>query len=140
MPTYANERSALFPGKPNELQGEDILPVFSAIASRRDLVDKEQAEQARFEKSPGELERAEKYRFENHRKLANMEKVVAGLQTVIAYFEEARLRREQEMTKNERTYRIKERLKAEEANVRIYVSHVLLLAPYTRILMTSSLL
>ena len=69
-----------------------------------------------------------------------MEKVVAGLQTVIAYFEEARLRREQEMTKNERTYRIKERLKAEEANVRIYVSHVLLLAPYTRILMTSSLL
>ena len=128
------------PGKPNELQGEDILPVFSAIASRRDLVDKEQAEQARFEKSPREQEQAEKYRFENHRKLANMEKVVAGLQTVIAYFEEARLRREQEMTKNERTYRIKERLKAEEANVRVFVSHLLLLPPYARILMTGSLL
>ena len=110
------------------------MPVFSAIASRRDLVDKEQAEQARFEKSPGEREREEKYRFENHRKLASMEKVVAGLQTVIAYLEEARLRREQEMTKSERTYRIKERLKAEEANVRVFVSHVFLLAPCASIL------
>ena len=116
------------------------MPVFSAIASRRDLVDKEQAEQARFEKSPGEREREEKYRFENHRKLASMEKVVAGLQTVIAYLEEARLRREQEMTKSERTYRIKERLKAEEANVRVFVSHVFLLAPCARILMTNLLL
>ena len=116
------------------------MPVFSAIASRRDLVDKEQAEQARFEKSPGEREQEEKYRFKNHHKLASMEKVVAGLQTVIAYLEEARLRREQEMTKSERTYRIKERLKAEEANVRVFVSHVFLLASCARILMTNLLL
>ena len=130
----------MLPGNPNELQGEDILPVFSAIASRRDVVDKEQAEHARFEKSPGEREQAEKYRFENHRKLASMEKVVAGLQTVIAYLEEARLRREQEMTKNERTYRIKERLKAEEANARLFVSHVLLLTLCAHILMMNTLL
>ena len=132
---------SLLPGKPNELQGEDILPVFSAIASRRDLIDKEQAERARFGESPGEREQAEKYRFENHSKLASMEKVVAGLQTVIAYFEEARLRREQEMTKSERTYRIKERLKAEEANARVFVSHVFLpVTSCARILMTNLLL
>ena len=69
-----------------------------------------------------------------------MEKVVAGLQTVIAYLEEARLRREQEMTKNERMYRIKERLKAEEANARLFVSHVLLLTLCAHILMMNTLL
>ena len=116
---------------------EDISPVFSAIASRRDLLDKERAERERFKDNPRELKQAEERIFEDHSKLANMEKVVAGLQTVIAYFEEARLRRDQEMARNRQIFKIKERLRAEEEHVRVLVSHI---PSYARILITGLLL
>ena len=79
---------------------EALLPVFSAIASRRDLIDKKQKEEDGHRGHLIDRERAEEDRFETHRKLTSLEKVVARLQTVIAYYEEARLRRDQEIAEN----------------------------------------
>ena len=110
-------------GKPNELQGEDLLPVFSAIASRRDLIDKKQKEEDGHGGHPIDRELAEENRFETHRKLTSLEKVVARLQTVIAYYEEAHLRRDQEIAENRRIFLLKEMMRDEEENVRVLVSH-----------------
>ena len=118
---------------------EALLPVFSAIASRRDLIDKKQKEEDGHGGHLIDQERAEEDRFETHRKLTSLEKVVARLQTVIAYYEEARLRRDQEIAENRRIFLLKEMMRDEEENVRVLVSHTLLLA-YTLILtMNSSL-
>ena len=110
-------------GKPNELQGEALLPVFSAIASRRDLIDKKRKEEDGHGAHPVDRELAEENRFETHRKLTSLEKVVARLQTVIAYYEEARLRRDQEIAENRRIFLLKEMMRDEEENVRVLVSH-----------------
>ena len=120
------------------MQGESLLPVFSAIASRRDLIDKKQKEEDGHGGHLIDRERAEEDRFETHRKLTSLEKVVARLQTVIAYYEEARLRRDQEIAENRRIFLLKEMMRDEEENVRVLVSHALLLA-YTLILTTNSL-
>ena len=117
---------------------EALLPVFSAIASRRDLIDKKQKEEDGHGGHLIDRERAEEDRFETHRKLTSLEKVVARLQTVIAYYEEARLRRDQEIAENRRIFLLKEMMRDEEENVRVLVSHALLLA-YTLILTTNSL-
>ena len=117
---------------------EALLPVFSAIASRRDLIDKKQKEEDGHRGHLIDRERAEEDRFETHRKLTSLEKVVARLQTVIAYYEEARLRRDQEIAENRRIFLLKEMMRDEEENVRVLVSHALLLA-YTLILMTNLL-
>ena len=120
------------------MQGESLLPVFSAIASRRDLIDKKQKEEDGLAGQPVDREQAEENRFETHRKLTSLEKVVARLQTVIAYYEEARLKRDQEIAENQRILLLKEMMRDEEENVRVLVSHALLLA-YTLILTTNSL-
>ena len=120
------------------MQGESLLPVFSAIASRRDLIDKKQKEEDGHGGHLIDRERAEEDRFETHRKLTSLEKVVARLQTVIAYYEEARHRRDQEIAENRRIFLLKEMMRDEEENVRVLVSHALLLA-YTLILTTNSL-
>ena len=117
---------------------EALLPVFSAIASRRDLIDKKQKEEDGHGGHLIDRERAEEDRFKTHRKLTSLEKVVARLQTVIAYYEEARLRRDQEIAENRRIFLLKEMMRDEEENVRVLVSHALLLA-YTLILTTNSL-
>ena len=117
---------------------EALLPIFSAIASRRDLIDKKQKEEDGHGGHLIDRERAEEDRFETHRKLTSLEKVVARLQTVIAYYEEARLRRDQEIAENRRIFLLKEMMRDEEENVRVLVSHALLLA-YTLILTTNSL-
>ena len=119
------------------MQREALLPVFSAIASRRDLIDKNQKEEDRHTTYTTDQDQVEENRRENHRNLKNMEMVIAKLQKIVAYYEEALLKKEQEISEDRRASLIKERLRVEEENVRLLVSRALLLT-YTPILTTNS--